>query len=318
MPTYNKALLTEQAKQYGFITASFEKMSRLTDILHFINESAELKELLAIKGGTAINLTIFNLPRLSVDIDLDFTENLSKDETRAKRGRVNELLERYMAAEGYVKHAKSKQFHTLDSYVYSYTNVSRNLDNIKVEINYSLRAHALPATVVTARTSEVFVPFSVRTLAPIEIFASKIVALCNRAAARDLYDLSNMIYYDLFDEADLELLRKIAVFYLAIAGDVTAGGFRAERIADITAHKIKTDLMPMIRSTQRFDLKEAHDRVFAFLEEWMALTENEAIFLNHFAKGKYEPSLLLEDSRIAKRIENHPMALWRLSYLREG
>jgi len=27
-----------------------------------------------LKGGTAINLTVFQLPRLSVDIDLDFTQ----------------------------------------------------------------------------------------------------------------------------------------------------------------------------------------------------------------------------------------------------
>ena len=318
MPTYSKALLTEQAKQYGFLTASYEKMSRLTDILRFINESDELKELLALKGGTAINLTVFNLPRLSVDIDLDFTENLTREETGAKRDRINELLERYMAAEGYVKHGKSKQTHILDSYVYSYTNVAGNLDNIKVEINYSLRAHALPAVIITARTSEVFVPFPVRTLAPVEIFASKIVALCDRAAARDLYDLNNMIYYDLFDETDLELLRKVAVFYLAVAGDVEARGFSAERISGITAYKIRTELRPMIRSAERFDLQAAHDRVSAFMVEWMALTENETEFLNQFAKGEYAPSLLFEDSGIVKCIESHPMVLWRLRHIREG
>ena len=31
-----------------------------------------LKDSPALKGGTAINLTIFNLPRLSVDIDMDY------------------------------------------------------------------------------------------------------------------------------------------------------------------------------------------------------------------------------------------------------
>lgn len=40
-----------------------------------------MKEHLLLKGGTAINLTIFNLPRLSVDIDLDFVPNLPREET---------------------------------------------------------------------------------------------------------------------------------------------------------------------------------------------------------------------------------------------
>ena len=318
MPKYNKALLTEQAKQHGFLTASYEKMSRLTDILKFINETDELKNLLALKGGTAINLTVFNLPRLSVDIDLDFTENLTKEETRAKRDRVNELLERYMTVEGYAKHVKSKHTHILDSHVYSYSNVAGNLDNIKVEINYSLRAHALPAVIMTARSSGVSIPFPIRTLAPVEIFASKIVALCNRAAARDLYDLSNMIYYDLFDETNLELLRKVAVFYLAVAGDVTLRGFSAKRIASITAYKIRTELRPMLRSTERFDLQAAHDRVSAFLVGWMALTESETEFLSQFAKGEYKPQFLFEDSEIVKRVENHPMVLWRIRHIRDG
>ncbi len=67
--------------------------------------------------------------------------------------------------------------------------------------------------------------FPIRTLAPVEIFASKIVALSGRAAARDLYDLNNMIYFGLFDEADLTLLRKCAVLYFAIAGDTTVQRF---------------------------------------------------------------------------------------------
>ena len=72
MPTFDKAILTEQARWLGFLTAPFEKMTRLTEILRFLNDTDELRESLAIKGGTAINLTMFNLPRLSVDIDLDF------------------------------------------------------------------------------------------------------------------------------------------------------------------------------------------------------------------------------------------------------
>lgn len=41
-----------------------------------MEQNAATRDCLALKGGTAINLTIFNLPRLSVDIDLDFSENL--------------------------------------------------------------------------------------------------------------------------------------------------------------------------------------------------------------------------------------------------
>jgi hypothetical protein len=220
-----------------------------------------------------------------------------------------------MAAEGYAKHRKSKSTYILDSFVYSYTNAAGNSDNIKVEINYSLRCHALPTVDITARTAEVFVPFPVRTLAPVEIFASKIVALSDRAAPRDLYDLNNMIYFGLFDEPDITMLRKCAVFYTAVAGEVTAQGISFDRINNITPYKVKTDLLPMVRNAEKFDLPAARERVSAFLNEWMRLTEKETAFLKRFAAGSYEPQLLFEDGEIIKRIENHPMALWRLQHI---
>jgi predicted nucleotidyltransferase component of viral defense system len=316
MPTYDKLALGRKSRELGFVCDTFEKMARLTVFLQFINANPELSPALALKGGTSINLTVFNLPRLSVDIDLDFAENLSKDETASKRERISELIGRYAANEGYALKDKSKHTHALDSFVYSYTNAAGNPDNIKVEINYSLRCHALPIVGATANTGGIFPDFSVRTLSPVEIFASKIVALSDRAAPRDLYDLNNMVYFGLFDGPDIILLRKCAVFYTAIAGEITAQGIGFERISEITPYKVKTDLFPMIRNAEKFDLPAARERVSAFLNEWMALTEKESAFLKHFAAGNYEPQLLFEDDEIVKRIENHPMALWRLRHIK--
>ena len=57
--------------------------------------------MLALKGGTAINMTIFNLPRLSVDLDLDFTPNLSLEDTEKAREKITKTVESYMTEEGY-------------------------------------------------------------------------------------------------------------------------------------------------------------------------------------------------------------------------
>lgn len=315
MRIYNKAILAEQARSLGFLMGPFEKMTRLTGILGFIHASKEMRESLALKGGTAINLTIFDLPRLSVDIDLDFTENLGREETRAKRDRLGGLLERYMAAEGYTKHARSRHSHALDSYVYSYTNVSGNHDNIKVEINYSMRAHVFPAIEVAARTSEVFEPFPVRTLSPVEIFAGKIKAFSERAAARDLYDLNNMVSSNLFSGSDIVRLRKCAVFYMAVSGETNAGGFDFGPIKNIGWRKIRTELLPMIRNAERFKLQPAIERVSSFLNEAFVLGEGDFNFLRQFMDGFYKPELLFEDIDCVKRIESHPMALWRMQQI---
>jgi len=124
MPIYNKLTLGKKAQELGFARDSFEKMSRLTGVLQYISTNSDLKPLLALKGGTAINLTMFNLPRLSVDIDFDFANNLPRTEMMSSRNMISDVLERYMRNEGYFLKDKSKHRHALDSFVYSYTNAA--------------------------------------------------------------------------------------------------------------------------------------------------------------------------------------------------
>ena len=78
MNSFSKQALNVIAKEQGFIRDNLEKVMRLVDILKYFHGSKLLSKTLVLKGGTAINLTIFELPRLSVDIDLDFSENCSK------------------------------------------------------------------------------------------------------------------------------------------------------------------------------------------------------------------------------------------------
>lgn len=98
-----------------------------------------MREHLLLKGGTAINLTVFNLPRLSVDIDLDFVPNLTREETVNERERLTEILKGFMSEQGYSLSEASRFSHSLDAFHYNYVNAAGNRDMIKIEINYSLR-----------------------------------------------------------------------------------------------------------------------------------------------------------------------------------
>lgn len=63
----------------------------------------------------------------------------------------------------------------------------------------------------------------VRVLSPIELFASKINALINRAAVRDIYDVYGMIKANLFSMIEqTNLLRKTLVFYMAVGSSCKA------------------------------------------------------------------------------------------------
>ena len=67
----SKKSIVRIANETSFIKDNVEKVMRLIDILETLF-SSEWKDKLALKGGTAINLFFRNLPRPSVDIDLDY------------------------------------------------------------------------------------------------------------------------------------------------------------------------------------------------------------------------------------------------------
>ena len=309
---YTKSELAEKANVLNFVRDTLEKVLRLSEILNYLNTNPLTKEHLVLKGGTAINLTVFNLPRLSVDIDLDFAQNLSRDDMMSTRKHIREDIKIYMSTQGYAISPRSKAYHSLDSFVFTYTNLGGMNDNIKIEINYSLRAHIFEPSLRKMSVPGVNADALIKTLPPMELYAAKINALIGRAAARDLYDIHNMIKFGLFDESELPLLRKCVVFYTAISQDEIPDEYDFNRFNAITNRKIKTDLLPVIQKGEFFELENVKITVAEFLKELLVLEDNERKFLDEFKAKKYRPELLFNDTDILDRIKEHPMALWKI------
>lgn len=306
----SKAFIGQKAEELNFNRDTLEKVVRLTEILNFLNTDTLMKDCLALKGGTAINLTIFDLPRLSVDIDLDFTQNIGREEMLNVRESLKTTLQKYMNANGYDLSPKSKFPHALDSFVFSYTNCSGVKDNIKVEINYSLRTHILPAERVKADVLGQTV--EVRRLAKIELFASKIVALLSRTAPRDLYDIHNMIRQNVFPAEEKELLKKSVVFYRAL-NDQAAETFDLLVIDALRPYEIKTMLLPIIHRKEFVDLPLMKQTVKEYLSDLLIPTNEEQEFLRDFANKRYSPEKLFSDTDILDHIHSHPMVEWKMS-----
>lgn len=226
------------------------------DILVFMNSHPLMKEHLALKGGTAINLTVFNLPRLSVDIDLDYSVDIDREGMLEERKIIAQDLEKYMFSQRYEQSPKSKSRHSLESCIYVYTNTAGVRDNIKIEINYSMRTHVLPLVQREVVMNGILERNRILAVAGIELFGSKIKALLDRAAARDL--------------------------------------------------------LPVKRLNEEFNLINVKKVVKEYLTDLMQLTETEKEFLKEFRQKHYRPELLFEDKEIVRRLEKHPMALWKM------
>ena len=310
MPQFNRRKLDERAREYGFNRDTFEKVLRLKIILEYLSTNNYMRDHLLLKGGTAINLTVFNLPRLSVDIDLDFVPNLTKDETIREREHLTGLLKAYMSEQGYSLSDGSRFSYSLDAFYYNYINAAGNRDMIKIEVNYSLRAHVLQSEERMLVTDAFGDPIRVKTVAAMEIFAAKTNALLSRAAARDLYDLCNMIDAKMFSD-DADKFRKCIIFYATISAKELNKTFDASAIDSLIFSKIRTDLFPVLATRDKFDLEAKKQQAKDYISTIMQLTKDEMNYMECFEAKNYKPELLFEDEEILERVRNHPMALWK-------
>jgi predicted nucleotidyltransferase component of viral defense system len=310
MLIYNKVEVGRVAQQYGFVRDTFEKVLRLREVLRYMNEEEYLREHLLLKGGTAINLTVFNLPRLSVDIDMDYTPNDTKEDMLEARKKITSIIKGYMDEEGYQLSKASRFTHSLDAFYYQYQNAGGNRDMIKIELNYSLRAHVLEP-VHRRILPEVFDDsMTIRMVAPMEIFAAKGNALISRAAARDLYDWGNLIAKNLFaDERDM--FRKCFAFYTTISTETVNRDFDTSAIDSLEFDKIRRELFPVLSKRDNFKLDERKQQAKDYIADLMQLTEREQEYMDRFIAKEYVPELLFDDREIVERIKEHPMAIWK-------
>ena len=283
----------------------------------FFKEERLLKEHLILKGGTGINLTVFPLPRLSVDIDMDYVPNDSRGNMMTTREKINSIVVDYMESEGYSLSANSRFSHSLDSFHFQYQNTGNTRDMMKIELNYSLRSHVFEPTYRNMLTNAFGNNIKVLTVHPIEIFAAKANALVSRAAARDLYDFNNLIITGLFTEKkERDLFRKTIIFYSTISAETVNANFDTTAIDDLTFTKIRRDLFPVLTKQEaksRFDIELYKSRAKEYLKELMVVSQQEKEYMDCFVCGKYRPELLFSEEDILERIKDHPMAIWKCS-----
>jgi len=142
----------------------------------------------AMKGGTAINLFVADMPRLSVDIDLVFADHrVGRNEALQSIADALASMRRALARQGIeaeVVASKSGE----ESKLF----IRRDLNLVKVEANHVFRGTVLPVevrTLVPEARALFATGMSVKTLAVPELYGSKLVAAMDRQHPRDLFDV---------------------------------------------------------------------------------------------------------------------------------
>jgi predicted nucleotidyltransferase component of viral defense system len=162
----------------------------------------------ALKGGTAINLFVRDLPRLSVDIDLTYlpllprARSLGAIDKAMQRiaGRVAKAIKGSRVTQGNTEGAVNKLF------------VRDGGVQIKIEVTPVMRGCAYAAELrgVSPAVEAAFGFAEMKVLSFADLYAGKIVAAFDRQHPRDLFDIRDLLANEGIDDR----LRAAFIVYL--------------------------------------------------------------------------------------------------------
>lgn len=154
------------------------------------------EEVFALHGGTAINLFVRNMPRLSVDIDLTYVPLNEGNREIALRG-IFDALERIKSN---LETKNLNVIHQTDKYKLQVS--SRNAQ-IKIEVNSTGRGTlSAPQKIILCDRAQVeFDTFIAMNIVPFgQLYGGKICAALDRQHPRDLFDVKYLLENEGFSE----------------------------------------------------------------------------------------------------------------------
>jgi len=285
----------------GFGFDILEKTYHLIKIMQFIFSQSDLKKNLTLKGGTALNFIYLDIPRLSIDIDLNLTD-----------GSVDSKVEQ-MAEEIFVKikAGGSKLGYQVEDAastviwqrkILKYQTLRGPMDFIKVELDKIERIPLMDR--IVQRIINPFPEFNevyVSSYSLEELTAMKVKSLFDRAHPRDLFDLYK-ISRVISEEAEL-------IDLVVVYSCFTLTGFGLSELLEktnlITEDSFTREVVPFLRAGEKMDLRLIKTVVVDFLKAiYSKQDKRHKEFLNDFRAGDLRLDLL--PTGLTDKVRNHP------------
>ena len=311
--------LDRMASESGFPPDPLERVVQLLDLLDALRTHPYLAERLVLKGGTALNLFLFDTPRLSVDIDLNYIGSLDRDAMLTERPLVEQAIHAVCARQKLSIHRVPAE-HAGGKWRLGYDRADGKPGRLELDLNYLLRAPLwTPSTRDSLRIGPVGA-HQVRVLDFHELVAGKLAALFGRTASRDVFDVHTLLTRD---ELTSDRLRLAFVVY----GAMNRRDWRTVSTDDIQLDPVDAEqrLLPLLRTAlvpQRRELKVWCERLVAECRERLAivlpLQDHEREFIGLVNdRGEIEPELLTSEVRLLEVIRLHPALQWKAIHARK-
>lgn len=268
----------------------------LMDVMPAVAEEA----CFALKGGTAINFFVRDMPRLSVDIDLAY---LPIEERDISLRAIDQALRRIAERLSGYSPSYDVALGDNDRSGLSDTLGVRNLGvQIKIEVNPVLRGAVRPAQQLSVRpVVEERIAFGEMLVLDFnDLYAGKLMAAMDRQHPRDLFDV--MVLLDEEGITD-ELFRTWLVYLVGHKGNI-ADTLNPNR-KDVRALYERQFVQMANREVRLEQLEEARERMIRELHR--RLGDREKRFLLSVKRGQPEWDLLGIDG-----VDQLPAVKWKL------
>lgn len=256
----------------------------------------------ALKGGTAINLFVRDVPRMSVDLDLVFTDHsMGREEAL---GRINEAIK--SARERLKKRGFQVHVTTVENAGETKLFVRREKLEVKVEVNFVLRGtvHPVRSASLSANARELLQADLELPLVSLEdLYGGKLVAALDRQHPRDLFDVMELFSHEGITAA----IRRSFVAYLS-AHNRPIHEVLFPKLRDISGEYEGTFKGMTTEPVELKALLSARERMVAELQAGLDVAERE--FLLSLAHNEPKWNLLG-----IGHLEQLPGVRWKLENL---
>lgn len=256
----------------------------------------------AMKGGTAINLFLRDMPRLSVDIDVVYVPHLTlRDEALQEIANELDGIAARLESSGLAvkRIAPNDQGETK-------LLVSNEDALVKIEVNIVFRGTVMPIVrqPLCQRASDLFgVDLILPVLNSAELYGSKLVAAMDRQHPRDLFDAMQMLEQDGLSDATLECFVTYLAGHNRPIHEVLFGNDKdisleyRDNFVGMTTEEVTLDQLLSVRKRLRTEIPQR-------------LTMNQKRFLVGLSQAEPEWSLLT-----CPYAEELPALRWKLANL---
>ncbi len=301
-------LLRRLVAETGFGVGALEKVVRLGELAGDVSRHPLLGKVLVLKGGTALNLCWGPPQRLSVDLDYNYVGALERGRMIEERPRVEEAIDELGQRRGYSVQRSSDAFAGRKIFL-GYRSTVGSSDRIEVDLNFLFRQHIGDPDPRALWQPGGLDRVPVKVVSLTELCIGKLLALLDRAAPRDAWDVARLPGL----AGDLLRSRRFRAGFLAMATvlDHPVHTYTWERFRSRLSDRIIRDqLLPMLARGATPTAEILAEHAWSVVAPLVDLSTDELEFAQAVQHGELRLELLHDP--YALLLERHPAIAWKL------